>query len=86
MEIKVFARGNKNQEETIKLKNWLEENEIPFLYIDLNQNSEFFDYVVNKLKFNDVPVIDIGGLISFSGYSKNMLESNKKLMMKLTNQ
>lgn len=86
MEIKVFARGNKNQEETIKLKNWLEENKIPFLYIDLDQNTEFFDYVVNKLRFNDVPVIDIGGLISFSGYSKNMLESNKKLMIKLTSQ
>lgn len=86
MEIKVFARGNMKQEETTKLKNWLEENEIPFLYVDLDQNSEFFDYVVNKLKFKDVPVIDIGGLISFSGYSKNMLESNKKLMIKLTNQ
>ena len=86
MEIKVFARGNIKQEETTKLKNWLEENEIPFLYVDLDKNPEFFDYVVNKLKFNDVPVIDIGGLISFSGYSKNMLESNKKLMMKLTNQ
>lgn len=85
MEIKVFARGDKNLEETIKLKNWLEGNEIPFLYVDLDQNPEFFDYVVNKLKFNGVPVIDIGGLISFSGYSKNMLESNKKLMMKLTN-
>ena len=86
MEIKVFARGNIKQEETIKLKNWLEENEIPFLYVDLDQNPEFFDYVVNKLKFKDVPVIDIGGLISFNGYSKNMLESNKKLMIKLTNQ
>lgn len=86
MEIKVFGRSDKKQEETIKLKNWLEENEIPFLYIDLDKNPEFFDYVVNKLKFKEVPVIDIGGLISFSGYSKNLLEPNKKLMIKLTNQ
>lgn len=84
MEIKVFGRGDKKQEETIKLKNWLEENEIPFLYIDLDKNPEFFDYVVNKLKFKDVPVIDIGGVVSFTGYVEILLESNKKLMIKLT--
>ena len=86
MPIKIFSNSEIDQTETDLVKEWLNVNQIPFVLIDLNKNPEYFDYVVNKLKFKDMPVIDIGGLISFRGYSKILLDSNKKLMIKLINQ
>ena len=86
MPIKIFSNSEIDQTETDLVKEWFNVNQIPFVLIDLNKNPEYFDYVVNKLKFKDMPVIDIGGLISFRGYSKILLDSNKKLMIKLINQ
>lgn len=86
MPIKIFSNSEIDQTETDLVKKWFNVNQIPFVLIDLNKNPEYFDYVVNKLKFKDMPVIDIGGLISFRGYSKILLDSNKKLMIKLINQ
>lgn len=86
MPIKVFSSSRIDQTETDLVKKWFNDNQITFVSIDLDKNPEYFDYVVNKLKFKDMPVIDIGGLISFNGYSKVLLDSNKKLMIKLTNQ
>ena len=86
MPIKIFSNSRIDQTETDLVKKWFDDNQIPFVSIDLDKNPEYFDYVVNKLKFKDMPVIDIGGLISFRGYNKIMLDSNKKLMIKSTNQ
>ena len=86
MPIKIFSNSEIDQTETDLVKEWFNVNQIPFVLVDLNKNPEYFDYVVNKLKFTNMPVVDIGGLISFSGYSKILLDSNKELMMKLTDQ
>lgn len=86
MPIKIFSNSEIDQTETDLVKEWFNVNQIPFVLVDLNKNPEYFDYVVNKLKFTDMPVIDIGGLISFRGYSKILLDSNKELMIKLINQ
>ena len=86
MPIKIFSNSEIDQTETDLVKEWFNVNRIPFVLVDLNKNPEYFDYVVNKLKFTNMPVVDIGGLISFRGYSKILLDSNKELMIKLTNQ
>lgn len=86
MPIKIFSNSEIDQTETDLVKEWLNVNQIPFVLIDLNKSPEYFDYVVNKLKFTNMPVVDIGGLISFRGYSKILLDSNKELMIKLINQ
>ncbi|MGG3890203.1 glutaredoxin-like protein NrdH [Metabacillus fastidiosus] len=74
--VKVYTKNNCPQCDMTKMV--LSSNSIEFELINVEQNEEAHDYVVNTLGFRSVPVVEVEGQETFTGFQPDKLQELKQ--------
>ena len=71
---KVTVYSKPNCKFCVMTKNWLEGNGTEFKEVDVMQDTKAFEYVVNELGFQGLPVTEIEGHEPFGAFQPDLLD------------